>query len=323
MNSPVFKLMAGEESITDALAPRLMELRLEDRSGDYADALELELADDGKLPMPRKGVRLSIELGYRGALSRKRGEFAIDQIAHEGPPAKLFVSATSADFNSQVRAPRERSFDAQLEGGTPRTFKRLMDEIAGEHGFSTRFVPEELGEIELPHTDQAGASDLSLASEMASLYGAMFKPANGRWLFASYDSLGEATTTLRPKDVSRWRAHFVGRSEYRSAVAHWHDFAKAKRVSEVAGEGQPRLLIHRTFVDAPTARAAAKSALDRKQREARRLRLEMPGRPDISSHQVLQLEGFREQVDGRWLTTRVSHILNKQGYRTRLECLGV
>jgi phage protein D len=326
VRKPTFKISAQSNDITSFIARSLIEIRLEDRSGDYSDALEVELADTGELAFPPEGAEMSAEIGYEGEeLRRRRKSFAIDQIAHEGPPAALKISATSANFTSQARAPRERSFDAKLEDGTPRTFRMLMDEIASEHGYSTFYLPDALGDIELPHTDQAGVSDLGLAAETAELYGAMFKPVDGKWVFMHYAALAEQApaAVIRPADVSRWRAHFVARRRYQSVVAFWHDFNQAKRTKAVAGDGLPQQVLNRTFVNAATAQAAADSALARGQRQARRLSLELPGRPDLASQQLIRLEGFRERVDDLWLIRRVSHVLNKRGYRSRIECEGV
>lgn len=325
MRKPTFKISAQSQDITSFIAKSLIEIRLEDRSGDYSDALELELADTGELAFPPEGALLEAEIGYEGGVVFASFGYAIDQIAHEGPPAVLKVSATSANFTSQARAPRERSFDAKLEDGTPRTFRMLMDEIASEHGYATFYLPEALGDIALPHTDQAGVSDLGLAAETAELYGAMFKPVDGKWVFMHYDALAEQApaAVIRPADVSRWRAHFVARRRYQSVVAFWHDFNQAQRTKAVAGDGLPQQVLNRTFVNAATAQAAADSALARGQRQARRLSLELPGRPDLASQQLIRLEGFRERVDDLWLIRRVSHVLNKRGYRSRIECEGV
>jgi len=325
MRRPYFRVSADGEDFTSLIEKNLIELRLEDRSGDYSDALELELADDGRFSFPREGAEVDVELGYEDARPRRGVRYAIDQIAHEGPPGVLKLSATSANFTSQARAPRERSFDAKLEDGTPRTFRMLMDEIASEHGYSTFYLPVTLGDIELPHTDQAGVSDLGLAAETAELYGAMFKPVDGKWVFMHYDALaGQApAAVIRPADVSRWRAHFVARRRYQSVVAFWHDFEHAERTKAVAGEGLPQKVLNRTFVNADTAQAAADSALAKGQCQARRLSLELPGRPELASQQLIRLAGFRERVDDVWLVRRVTHVLNKRGYRCRVECEGV
>lgn len=319
---PYFNVKSGQgKDITEIVEKHLIELRLNDRVGDTADSFELELADDDALPIPRHGNLLKVAVGYRDGTTRNRVQFKVDQIAHSGPPKTIIVSGTSADFTSQARAPRERTH--RDRPGEPLTMLRLITELAAEHGQQARVVPDELARIDLRYIDQAGQSDLSLAWEVARSHDAMFKPVDGIWFVRSYEAIGEPTLTIRPGDVSSHRAHFIARSQYQSVRAHYHNFDTAQRVPVIVGDGEPQLLLDETFPDEDVARWQAVAALGRARRESRRLTLEMPGRPDMYSQQVIRLEGFRERVDDTWLVTEVTHTINKRGYRSRVTCIGV
>ena len=316
-HDPVFGLRTDTKDITGILEPHLIEMRLHDRSGAHADSLELELADNGALPLPEEGAVLHASIGYQSLPeARKRQQFMIDQIEHSGPPAALELSATTADFTSQARAPRERSFPGITIG-------ELVERIAGEHGYKAMVQPQSLANVHLWHVDQAGQSDLALIYQIAREYGAVFKPVDGVWWVRSYDEIGEPAATIRPSDVTSWRAHFIARNQYRSVVAHYQDYDLARRVPVQVGDGEPRLVLDRTFLNADTAHANAASAFGRARRESRRLSLRMPGRPDLSSQSVIRLEGFRDRVDDDWLITSVTHTINKRGYTCRVECEGV
>lgn len=322
MIKPFFSLVTPVENITAAIQSHLAELRLCDRSGEHADSLELELTDDGKtFPMPWEGKRLDVLIGYQGGAERKRNHFIVDQVEHVGPPGRIRLSATTADFTSQARAPRERTH--RNRPGDPLTMERLINDLASEHGFEARVVPEELARVNLRYIDQAGQSDLALAWEVARAHDAIFKPVDGIWFVRSYESLGEPTATIRPAEVSSWRAHFVARTGYASVKAHYHNFDTAQRVPVVVGEGEPQLVMDATYADEQVATWQATAAMGRARRESRRLSLRMPGRPDLHSLQVIQLEGFRERVDDTWLVTEVVHTINKRGYSCRVECTGV
>lgn len=316
-HDPVFSIRTDTKDITDVLQARLIEMRIHDRSGVHADALELELADDGALPLPPEGHTLHTMIGYGGLPKiRRRGQFMVDQIGHSGPPAVLELSATTADFTSQARAPRERSFPGITIGD-------LVARIAGEHGYKAVVQPQSLANVHLWHVDQAGQSDLALIYQIASEYGAVFKPVDGVWWVRSYEAIGDPIVTLRPSDVTAWNTHFIARNQYASVVAHYQDYDLARRVPVQVGEGEPRLVLDKTFLNADTAHANAASAFGRARRESRRLSLRMPGRPDLSSQSVIRLDGFRERVDDEWLITSVTHTINKRGYTCRVECEGV
>jgi phage protein D len=321
MNVPFYTIEIKGVPATDEIAPSLRELRLCDRSGVHADSLELELADEPFKPWPRPGVDMKVTIGYTDSdVERVAKHFAIDQVEHSGPPAMFQVSAASADFTGQARAPRERSFHGTSD--KPLTIEGLITQLATEHGYTAKVEPAELANTRLDDVDQAGLSDLALAHQVASEHDAVFKPVDGIWWVRGYSALGEPAATIRPGDVSTWRAHFMARVQYASVKAHYHDFDTARRVPVVVGEGVPQLTLDQTFHDEQAARANAEAAFSRAERAARRLSLTMPGRPDLASQMVIRLEGFRDRVDDRWLITQVTHTINKRGYTCRVEAEG-
>jgi len=124
--------------------------------------------------------------------------------------------------------------------------------------------------------------------------------------------------------VSAWRAHFIPRMQYASVRAFWHDYNAAERKPVDAGEGEPRLLIDKIFVDEPTARANARAKFGELKRESRFLDIKMPGLPELATQKVLRLEGFRDNVDGDWLIIEVTHTLSKSaGYTSQLKASGI
>ena len=316
MINPYYKIMIGKANLVSYIGKNLIEFRYNDRSGSHIDSLELDIADTGILTMPRAGVEMDLVFGYEDERPRFEHRFTIDQVEHSGPPPCICLSATTADFTSQAHASRERSHRSITLG-------ELIEKLASEHGYSSKVIPDELARVHLDHVDQAGQSDLALAWEVARSHDAIFKPVNGIWFVRSFEALGDPTATIRPSDVSSWRAHFVAQLKYASVKAHYHNYDTAERVPVVVGEGEPQLLLDATYVDEGVARWQAKAAAGRARRASRKLALKMPGRPDLSSQQVIRLEGFRDNVDDIWLITDVVHTMNKSGYTSSVECEGV
>lgn len=315
-HAPVFKVRTPSQDITGHLDRNLAEMRFSDRSGVHADSFDIELTDDGSFSLPVEGSRLTASIGYQGGVPRVRSELFVDQIESSGPPARVLLSATSADFSSDMRSPREKAWRNV-------TLQEVLAEIAGRHDFDWIIRPQKLAEVFLFQVDQAGRSDLELLHDLAKDYGAVFKPIDGKLFMRSYDEIGDPVATIRPEDVSTWRAHFKARSVYSSVVAVYQDFDLARRIQVQAGEGQPQKMMEKTFVDEPTARANARAKLAEQRRGARSLTLRMPGRPDLASQQVIALDGFRERLNDRWLITEVVHTINKRGYSCRVECEGI
>jgi uncharacterized protein len=312
---PVFRLETDTKDITKIIERSLIELRLYDRAGGHADSLELELADQGQ-PIPDGGQYLQVSLGYKGDRQRVRKRFTFDQCEIQGPARTLRISATTADFSSQARAPRERS-----HGST--TLGDLIEKLAAEHGYVARVEPQETASLHLWHVDQAGQSDLGLAYELCAANGAIFKPVDDLWWVRGFGAIGEPDHTIEPGDVSRWRARINERERLGSVRAIYQDYDLARRLEIVEGDGEPQETLDPVFVDEATARNHARARLWRSDRDSRELELFMPGRPDIASQQVLLLKGFRPELDRTWLIKEAVHSYGRRGYTTQLVCEGV
>jgi len=69
------------------------------------------------------------------------------------------------------RSPKTRSWDATTLG-------KLVETIAGEHGYTPKVDPE-LGAIPIPHLDQTAESDMALLTRLAAKHDAVAKPVAG------------------------------------------------------------------------------------------------------------------------------------------------
>ncbi|MBC8945387.1 late control protein D [Xenorhabdus indica] len=71
--TPVYVLSAGDESVNARIQHRLVALTLTDNRGFEADQLDIELDDSDKLlSLPRRGMELSLYLGWQGERSFTR-----------------------------------------------------------------------------------------------------------------------------------------------------------------------------------------------------------------------------------------------------------
>ncbi len=92
------------------LTERLMTLTLTDNRAFEADRVTLTLDDtDGQLQLPPRGARLRVMIGWRGESLVNKGTYVVDEVAWEGPPDKLIITASSADFREEFNVRREVS----------------------------------------------------------------------------------------------------------------------------------------------------------------------------------------------------------------------
>eukprot|EP00952_Eustigmatos_sp_NYUAD-ZCMA_P001336 6000-Eustigmatos_ZCMA.PRE.1 len=87
LRAPVYRLVVGGQDVSPAVRARLISLRLVEARGGEADQLDLVLSDDdGALEIPRKGVQISLALGWSGSPLVDKGTFEVDEAEHSGAP---------------------------------------------------------------------------------------------------------------------------------------------------------------------------------------------------------------------------------------------
>jgi phage protein D len=186
-------------------------------------------------------------------------------------------------------------------------------------------VSESLASIALPHLDQIDESDINLLTRVAREHDAIAKPGGGKLIVARR---GESLTVtgdpmprvaLGPSDVSRWRWEYSLRPPAGQVVAVWHDPVSAEDVEVTAGDSEPVRRLRQRFPSEAAARAAAEAEFRRAERAGTQLSIALPGNPDLVAEGRVVLAGFRPEVDGDWLVRRVTHILDRGGYRCDVE----
>lgn len=324
--TPIYKIgrcQPGErkfddaKDITNTLAPYISSVQLHDRAGGKSDAITIEFADDESIALPPHGTLLALRIGYQGEKPRTRTLMSVDQYVSNGAPASIRLSATGADFTSEMRAKKERTHE-------PTTLANLLAILAEPYDVITEVKPDSLANLQLPLIDQAGKSDLGMAVEIADTYGGIFKPGNGKWGIVGYDAMPASQLTIDRSEVTQWSAHFQARKHYPTIVAHYHDLGKAQRVAVQAGSGEkPITRLDKTFASAQIAKAHATAKWHKGIRQARRLRLRMEGRPELQTMTLVTLSGFRKELNRDWLITDVTHTIDSNGYQCEVSAEGV
>ena len=327
---PDFRIVVdGHQVVTAAIRERLLGLRVSDEAGHRSDTVEIRLDNRGGLVKPpRRGAVLQVELGYsaggelagleKDSVRVPMGRYTVDEVELSGPPDTLAIRAKAADMRATMKQRRSRSWRRVLLGD-------LIETIAAHYGLDPR-VSEALAKIVLPHVDQTDESDLHLLTRLAEQYGAVAKPGNGRLVFAPRGAaMSAASGPLTVVRIVRgqaadYRVIIADRPGYRSVRAYWYDTAAGRRMEVTAGAGEPVYALRDNHAGEAAARSAAQARLDALERGTGDLSMTLkPGVPTISAESPLDLSGFLNHVNGRWIVTRVSHEINNSGYATRVE----
>ncbi len=124
---PQWRVVLDGIDLTQRIAPHLLDLTRTECRGGEADQLDLRIHDhDGKMALPRRGVRLSVALGWKATGLVDKGSFIVDEVEYSGATDVITVRARSADLTADMRLRRERSWHNTTLGAVLNTLAANM-----------------------------------------------------------------------------------------------------------------------------------------------------------------------------------------------------
>jgi phage protein D len=319
---PAWSISADGQDLTEALAERLLSLRVTDKSGLESDTLDLRIADPrGELAMPALNATLEVSLGYQGAGLVRMGAFVVDALELANPPRVLSIQAHGADLTASLR-------DRRTEGHEDTTVGEVAQTIAQRHGLAAAVSPA-LAERTLARVDQTNESDIGFLTRLGRWFDALVAIKAGRLLITqrgqgvSVDGQALGVVACAESDVLSWRYQHDQSDTPATVEARTYDpdTATDTRVSAaVSGEdGGSKVTLRESFRDPALAQTAATSYATSAQRNSRTLSMLLPGRPAMAAETPLALTGFHTDIDGRWIVTTATHRIDQGGYLTEVE----
>jgi phage protein D len=318
---PAWRVVLDGQDLTERFRPRLLDLTLSEARGGEADQLDLRIHDhDGRMALPRRGVELSVAIGWADAGLVEKGTFRVDEVEHSGSPDILTIRARSADLTHPMRTRRERSWHDVTLGNVVRN-------LAGEHGLQARIAPA-LASIGIAHLDQTGESDVHLLTRLGRQYDAVATVKAGSLIFLP---IGSGTTAsgeplpsplLRRQDGDQHRYALADRDAYSGVRAYWNDKPGAQRKSVLVGESGNAKRLRQTYSSEAEAKRHAQAEWNRARRGAATFAYTLAlGRADLFPEQKVRVSGFKTEVDDTtWLIAKATHsITGSGGFTTQLE----
>ncbi|MCF1165525.1 phage late control D family protein, partial [Yersinia pseudotuberculosis] len=323
-----------------------MSLTLTDNRGFEADQLDIEFDDaDGKVELPRRGAKIAVSLGWKGAALIDKGTFTVDEIEHSGAPDKLTVRARSADFRETLNIRRDQSYHKTTIGGIIKT--------VAERNKLAPTLNKTMFDLTIDHIDQTNESDGNFITRLAKQYGAIAAVKNGNLLFIrqgqSKTASGKpipAMTIIRSLGDGH-QFSMADRGAYTGVVANWLNTrtaekpvvkvkrkrkrkattaAKPKEPEEKQGEyligtDENVLILRTTYASKNNAQRAAKSNWERIQRGVAKFSIQLAkGRADLYPEVPVKVTGFKKQIDeADWTLVTVTHSVSDSGFTTALE----
>ncbi|WP_050291154.1 phage late control D family protein, partial [Yersinia pseudotuberculosis] len=305
-----------------------------DNRGFEADQLDIEFDDaDGKVELPRRGAKIAVSLGWKGAALIDKGTFTVDEIEHSGAPDKLTIRARSADFRETLNIRRDQSYHKTTIGGIIKT--------VAERNKLTPTLNKAMSDLAVDHIDQTNESDGNFITRLAKQYGAIAAVKNGNLLFIRQGQSKTASGKPIPMMTiirSLGDGHqfsMADRGAYTGVVANWLNTrttekpvvkvkrkrkrkattaAKPKELEEKQGEyligtDENVLILRTTYASKNNAQRAAKSNWERLQRGAAKFSIQLAkGRADLYPEVPVKVTGFKKQIDeADWTLVTVTH----------------
>jgi hypothetical protein len=330
--APAFSVSAEGKDITRALQQSLVDITLTDNGGATAKADELKITLLSEtLPLPTKGARLRVALGFNKQLVDK-GWFVVSGVAGSGPPRRIELYATAAPMNAQkqpgdVLSQKTRSWDDIRVAD-------LVKTVAADNGLKPK-VAAALAGIHIEHVDQVSESDANFLSRLARKYNAVSKPSGGFWLFlkqgAAENAAGKSAEpiTVTPGDVSGWsyregeRGSSTGRATGKEGtkkpgkigVRYYDEMDGRTKTAAVEHDG-PSLANPYTQPAKGDAEHHAKSKKTRAKRNEQKMTLTGPCRPEhvlLTAESGVITSGFGTREDRAWVVESLVFTLTQAG----------
>jgi len=317
------------------ISASLLRLRVTDNLCDTCDDLDIELEDvQGRWRgdwYPGHGDTLSVFLGWNGQTAVPMGQFEIDEIELNTPPATLHIRALAAGILPHLRTTQHQGYERM-------TLEAIARQIAARQHL--KFVGT-VDPIRLDRLTQNKA-DLEFLRELASQYDHAFKIWDNTLVLQRIAELERAAPVaqfaLSELENVRLRESF--RELPQEAAVKHQNAATGKLVEMTIRDGKvvavPSSVRRATSsgdsakgtpraTSAAQAKAQAAARLARAQRQRCIASWRCMGQPQLKSGTTIALVGEAAgHFAGTWLMTRVSHSLERgSGFTTDVDACRV
>ena len=325
MRQPDFEIAIDGTPLGPAFKARVTGLQTRDEAGIKSDRLSVTFADDGRIESPKRGVTLTLAMGYAGGHAGgglvPQGSFIVDGMERSGPPPILTITARAADMQGAIKAAKTRSWHDT-------TLKEIGAAIAAEHSLEPA-ISEAAGAIAFAHLDQLGESDLQFLTRIARTHDLIIKPAGGRLVILEAGS-GESASgaqimpvAVPASDILGYRLTEEDRTASQGAAVAWyHDAGAAAPLSIKAGSGTPVHEVPGVFATHEAALAAAKARIGTATRRSSQLDLTLIGNAALYAGGQIELaspvSGIAAMLAGRWTLASVTQTMGgTRGFITK------
>ncbi len=314
---------------------------------------------DGLLELPLRGAVLTLFIGWKGFALVGKGSFIVDEVEHRGAPDVVTIRARSADFRGTLNSRREESWHDTTLGKVVEaiaTRNKLTASVApvlagisiphidqsqeSDAKFLTRLAERNSGEVSV----KAGKLLFLKPGQGVTASGKLIpqititRSDGDRHLFSIADRgayTGVTAKWLHTKDPKSQQQKVMLKRKPKEQHLRALQHPKAKPIATkkkskvqearegeyMAGEADNVLALTTIYATKAQAMRAAQAKWDKLQRGVAEFSINLAiGRADLYPETPVRVTGFKRVINEQaWTITKVTHMLNNNGYTTALE----
>lgn len=320
--------------ITEDIKPYLLSFQYTDDTDDFADDIKFRLQDrdgiwleswlteaveaaaSGKL----KIIAVITPENWDGNSALPTGDFELDSVDAEGPPAVITINGTALAFSANIRQTKKSKAweNYKLSG--------IAKEIAGNGGMGCMY--ESASNPTYDRVEQVDKSDIDFLKKLCSDAGISMKATDGKLVLfdvSAYEAKPPVLTIKRGREGGYITYKLFSGSadtKYASCRVSYMNPATGKLIEGTAKDDSVKteqcLELVEKVKSAGEAQALAATYLRLCNKFARTISFTLPGNTSLVAAVTVQLTGWGGW-SGKYLITKAVHTVGSSGYTTKIE----
>lgn len=294
-----------------------------DKASGESDSISIDIYDSVydwlNKHFPQKGHKINASICSFDGNAKKQlacGKFTLDDISISGEPLGISLKAVSSPVSTGFSVTERSKVWKNL------TIKSIASDIAKRAGIKLYYDADD---IRIVSVEQNSRTDSAFLSELCKTYGICMKVYSDKLVLYSLQKAINKTPvkTINKIEIEpNWNFNTSLDGNYTGGKLTYSD-TKGNDIKYSIGKGSRILKItDKKPANYSEAERMMKAAILFANLETTTLSFSTSGRIDIVASQTIEIQGFGNEIDGKYFITSVQHSIVK-GFNTSFEAAKV